>query len=302
MHGWLLVDKPVGISSNAVLSKIKRHLGKLKLGHTGTLDPLASGLLLIAVGEATKLCQYAVLDDKTYEFTVTFGYATSTDDAEGEIINTKQVPDNLYACLEKLLPQFTGPISQTPPAFSAIKIAGERAYSLARQGKEVSMEKRTVNVYELGLLNVSTPEAEFRASVSKGTYIRSLGRDIALAAGSCGYISKLRRSSLGKFTIMQAIPLAKLVEMSYKEVCSSLLLPVDIILDDILDYQLSEFEERELRYGRVIKAPSVIHTDYGFIKAKRLGRLVALLKPEGKEASTILHPIKVFNIGVNDVD
>ncbi|HJO66054.1 MAG TPA: tRNA pseudouridine(55) synthase TruB, partial [Sphingomonas sanguinis] len=222
MHGWIILDKPLGLGSTQGVSAVKRCLrqggyGKgIKVGHGGTLDPLATGVLPIAVGEATKLAGRMLDSDKVYDFTIRFGEQTSTLDAEGEVVATSDVRPTRDA-LEAVLPRFTGPITQVPPAYSALKIDGERAYDLARAGEEVVLASRAVTIHSLTVGEAADSGAlediTLTAHVSKGTYIRSLARDIALALGTVGHVTMLRRTKAGPFTLAPAISLDKLNEM-----------------------------------------------------------------------------------------
>lgn len=209
MHGFFLLNKPIGPSSAAVVGHLKWMLKQagqpknIKIGHGGTLDPLASGLLPIGVGQATKQLQTLLEGPKTYTFTLTFGVSTATDDAEGEVTATSPIRPTT-AQIQAILPHFTGPISQIPPAFSALKVGGQRAYALARQGQTVQLEPRQVTIHTLQLLENTGHSATFSAAVSKGTYIRSLARDIAQAIETVGHITALCRTGHGPFTLAQA--------------------------------------------------------------------------------------------------
>jgi tRNA pseudouridine55 synthase len=220
-NGWIILDKPLTLGSTQGVAAVKRNartrgLGKVKVGHGGTLDPLATGVLPIAVGEATKLCGRMLDASKTYAFTVAFGTETDTLDLEGAVIGQSEVRP-ARAALDAVLPTFTGPIAQVPPAYSALKVDGERAYDLARAGHEVVLASRNVTIHTLRVLETAGPDdalesATLEAHVSKGTYIRSLARDIALALGTRGHVTMLRRLKAGPFTLDQAISLDKLNE------------------------------------------------------------------------------------------
>jgi tRNA pseudouridine55 synthase len=216
LNGLVLVNKPAGPSSAAVVGKIKHLLRQhgaskgFKIGHGGTLDPFAEGLLPIGLGQGTKALQALLEGPKTYTFTVRFGIATTTQDATGTTTATAPLPTE--SALHAALPAFTGPILQTPPVFSALKINGHRAYALARQGKTVLLAPRPVTIYQLKLLSFTPNEAELTATVSKGTYIRSLGADLVQAAGSAGHLTRLVRTTHGPYTLAQAFPLASLLE------------------------------------------------------------------------------------------
>ncbi|MHA6316849.1 tRNA pseudouridine(55) synthase TruB [Altererythrobacter sp. CAU 1778] len=282
-HGWLILDKPRGLGSTQAVGAVKRNLreggyAKVKVGHGGTLDPLAEGVLPIALGEATKLAGRMLDASKIYEFTVQFGAQTDTLDTEGEIIATSdRFPP--MAAVAAVLEHFTGEIEQTPPAYSAVKIDGKRAYDLARAGEDVEMKTRRVTIHSLSLASErdhgeltsafattsgrpdpydpSAPleladSVTLRASVSKGTYIRSLARDIALALGTRGHVTYLRRVKAGPFREEQAISLDKLNEIGKGARLQDLLLPLEAGLDDIPALKLDPDSAQAVRQGRVI--------------------------------------------------
>lgn len=217
MNGLLLVDKPEGLSSAGVVGKIKWHLKQsgapknIKIGHGGTLDPFATGLLPIGVGKGTKVLEGLLKGDKTYRFTLAFGTATDTQDLLGQPTSTSlhRPPE---AAIRAILNRFTGPLQQTPPAYSALKINGKRAYAMARAGEEVVLEPRAITIHSLDLIDFHGDYAVFEACVSKGTYIRTLGTDIAQALGTQGHLTALRRLTHGGFSIQQALPLPALLE------------------------------------------------------------------------------------------
>ena len=254
MDGWLILDKPVGLGSTQAVSAVKRALrtggyGKAKVGHGGTLDPLASGVLPIALGEATKITGRMLDADKAYDFTVRFGDETSTLDAEGPVIATSDVRPTL-AEVEAVLPRFTGPISQVPPVYSALKVDGQRAYDLARKGEEVELKSRDVTIHTLDLVDFNGDSATFAARVSKGTYIRSLARDIAHALGTVGYVTMLRRTKAGPFSLESAIRLDILDEAAKDARLQELLLPLTAGLVDIPVLAVSPDQAQALRQGR----------------------------------------------------
>lgn len=258
LSGWLILDKPRGLGSTQGVSAVKRVLrqngyAKTKVGHGGTLDPLAQGVLPIALGEATKLAGRMLDSDKIYEFTVQFGAETSTLDTEGEVVATSDVrPTN--SDVEAVLPRFTGPIEQVPPAYSALKVGGQRAYDLARAGETVELKSRAVTVHSLSILPGTAREDQITliAHVSKGTYVRSLARDIAYALGTCGHVTYLRRTKAGPFTEIQAISLDKLDEMAKGAGLECLLLPLEAGLDDIPALHLDQTSAQAVRQGRVL--------------------------------------------------
>ena len=256
MHGWLVIDKPVGIGSTQVVGAVKRALReggcpKPKVGHGGTLDPLASGVLPIAIGEATKLAGRMLDSDKAYDFTIRFGEETDSLDGEGEVIAISDVRPTSNA-IEAILPRFTGTVEQVPPAFSALKVDGKRAYDLARAGRDVALASRTVTIHELRLLNAAAEEATLSARVSKGTYIRSLARDIAYALDTVGHVTMLRRTRAGPFGLDTAISLDKLADAAKARSLEQHLLPLTAGLDDIPALPVTPDQAGALRQGRTL--------------------------------------------------
>ena len=255
-HGWIILDKPVGLGSTQAVGVVKRNLreagyGKVKVGHGGTLDPLATGILPIALGEATKLCGRMLDASKEYAFTVQFGAETDTLDLEGKVIATSDVSPSL-AEIEAVLPRFTGPIAQVPPAYSALMVDGERAYDLARKGEAGELKSRSVTIHELRLEAADAQSATLIAHVSKGTYIRSLARDIARALGTVGHVTMLRRLRAGPFALDSAISLDKLNEVGKGAPLENVLLPLEAGLVDIPALNLSPEQASMVRQGRVL--------------------------------------------------
>jgi tRNA pseudouridine55 synthase len=296
--GWLVIDKPMGISSARVVGAARRALGTRKIGHGGTLDPLASGVLPLAVGEATKTVAYAMAGEKIYRFTVRWGEARATDDAEGEVTATA---DHRPAAedIQRVLPQFTGAIDQVPPDYSAIKIAGQRAYKLARQAKPVALKPRTVVVNSLVLLGIpDRDQAEFEVTGGKGLYVRALGRDLARALGTVGYIAALRRTKVGPFRIEAAISLDKLEDLGHSPALLECLLPVETALDDIPALALTEPEAARLKLGQPLRAlrtgsPASRPLPDGAVAcATAAGKPVALVRLDGD----LLRPVRVLNL------
>jgi tRNA pseudouridine55 synthase len=266
MHGWIILDKPLGLGSTQGVSAVKRALrdggygpkkkDMPKVGHGGTLDPLATGVLPIAIGEATKLAGRMLDSDKVYDFTISFGVQTDTLDLEGKAIATSEVRPT-FAQIEAVLPRFTGPIEQVPPAYSALKVDGERAYDLARAGEDVALPSRAVTIHDLrmlkqGELGDELEEITLTAHVSKGTYIRSLARDIALALDTVGHVTMLRRTKAGPFTLDSAISLDKLADAAKARTLEHLLLPLRAGLDDIPALSLTPDQAGLLRQGQVL--------------------------------------------------
>ncbi|MEL7198730.1 MAG: tRNA pseudouridine(55) synthase TruB [Pseudomonadota bacterium] len=256
-HGWLILDKPRGLGSTQGVAAVKRNLrqggyAKTKVGHGGTLDPLAEGVLPIALGEATKLAGRMLDASKTYEFTVKFGEETDTLDTEGEVVERSDVRPTLEA-IEGVLPQFTGTIEQVPPAYSALKVDGKRAYDLARAGEQVELKTRDVTIHSLIVSGgEGGDKVTLTAHVSKGTYIRSLARDIARALGTCGHVTYLRRTKAGPFREAAAISLDKLNDVANGAQLNDLTLPLEAGLDDIPALSLSQTDAQAVRCGRVV--------------------------------------------------
>ncbi|MFM9829794.1 MAG: tRNA pseudouridine(55) synthase TruB [Sphingomonas sp.] len=268
MHGWIILDKPLGLGSTQAVAAVKRALrdggyGKFKVGHGGTLDPLATGVLPIAIGEATKLAGRMLDATKAYEFTIAFGTETDTLDAEGKVVATAPHRPRPSA-LRAILGDFTGPISQLPPLYSALKVGGERAYDLARAGKDVVLAPRDVTVLQLAIRHPMpdtgdppVDSAVLFAHVSKGTYIRSLARDIALALGTVGHVTMLRRTSAGPFGLDDAISLDKLAELGHAHGLEDKLLPLRAALDDIPAFSLTPGQAELLRNGQMVIGTAV---------------------------------------------
>jgi tRNA pseudouridine55 synthase len=254
IHGWIVLDKPVGIGSTPCVSAVKRALReagepKSKVGHGGTLDPLASGVLPIAIGEATKLAGRMLDATKAYDFTIRFGEETDTLDAEGQVVETSEVRPTAKQ-IEDLLPRFAGPIEQAPPAFSALKIDGKPAYARARAGETLEMKPRPVTIHDLRLLDADEVSATLAATVSKGTYIRSLARDIAHALQSVGHVTMLRRTRAGPFILEQAISLDKLAEIAKARTLDGAVLPLQAGLDDIPALPVTPEQAKLLHHGQ----------------------------------------------------
>ncbi len=297
VHGWLVLDKPQFITSTHALNKVKRLFDAAKAGHAGTLDPLATGILPIAFGEATKTIPHVVNGAKEYRFLVRWGIETNTDDAEGEPVQESAERSHREA-IEAALPEFRGQIMQVPPRFSAIKIEGERAYDLARDGEAFQIEARPVDVHHLEIVDVPSPDScLFEAECGKGTYVRALARDLGRKLGCFGHVAELRRTRVGPFSEQDAISLERLIEMSNsgagREALLEALLPVETALDGIPALAISSADAARLKRGKPIilrgrDAP--IH--HGLIYVTSSGTLVAL----GEVSQGELRPSRVFNI------
>jgi len=304
VHGWLALDKPVGITSTAALGCVRRLFDAAKAGHGGTLDPLASGVLPIAFGEATKTVSWVMDGRKRYRFDIRWGNATATDDAEGETVETSaERPD--AAAIAEALPAFIGTIRQVPPAFSAIKVDGRRSYDLARSDEAVDLQPREVRIDEFFHTgSVDSDHASFEVACGKGTYVRALARDLARALGTVGHVSALRRTQAGPFEERRAISLEMLEEMGHTAALDEQLLPVETALDDIPALALSDLEANRLRCGQPVsllrRSDLVRHQaldDSGaghghLVRAMADGRFVGLVRRE----AGALHPVRIMNL------
>jgi len=303
VSGWIILDKPRGVTSTHAVARIKRVFDARKVGHAGTLDPLATGILPIALGEATKTVSYAMQDEKSYEFTVRWGIETTTDDAEGEPANEATARPTLTE-IQAVLPDYIGQIEQIPPKFSAIKVNGNRAYDLARDGETVELQARPVEISELSVID--TPDADhttFAAICGKGTYVRSLARDIGRQLGCYGHISALRRTSVGPFDTGNAVSFEDLeaalevdstAEPPETTARDALLAPVEAALTDVEHLMISSSDASRLLRGQQVllrgrDAPIFVGTAY----ATSRGQLIALVDCD----KGTLRPTRVFNLG-----
>ncbi|HEX9523376.1 MAG TPA: tRNA pseudouridine(55) synthase TruB, partial [Reyranella sp.] len=281
VDGWVILDKPGGLGSTPAVGKVRRLFGAQKAGHGGTLDPLASGVLPIALGEATKTVPFVMNGRKEYRFTLCFGQARSTEDAEGEVTATSDLRPT-DGEIRSALPAFVGNIEQTPPAFSALKIEGKRAYDLARAGEPVDLKPRRVAIERLVLLGrPDTDHADFVVSCGKGTYIRSLGRDLARALGTVGHLSALRRTAVGPFREEAAISLPKLEALGHIPALLGVLAPVATALDDIPALALTEAQADRLRQGQPVLLTRDAPPSGALLRAETGSRLVALVRSDG---------------------
>jgi len=297
IHGWLVFDKPQGMTSTQAVSRVRHLYGAQKAGHAGTLDPLATGVLPIAFGEATKTMPFAVGGNKQYRFTVRFGAATATDDAEGAIVATSAARPT-RAEIEAALPGFVGEISQVPPRYSALKVAGARAYDLARDEEEFELAPRPALIESLKLVDM--PDSDhclIEARCGKGTYVRALARDLGHSLGSAAHITELRRTRVGPFDEEAAISLAKLEQLGHsaagRDALVSVLQPVETALDDIPALAMSGRDAARLKRGQPVllrgrDAPIL----KGPVYATSRGTLVAV----GEVSQGELRPTRVFNL------
>ncbi len=318
VDGWLNLDKPVGLGSTPAVGRVRRLFNAAKVGHGGTLDPLASGVLPIALGEATKTVQWVMDGRKVYRFAIAFGRATATDDLEGEVVDESAARPS-DADLSGVLDRFLGDIDQVPPAYSALKIEGERAYDLARRGEAVELASRRVRVDRLVLLaRPSADLAELEVECGKGTYVRSLARDIARAAGSVGHIAALRRTVCGPFCIEDAITMASLEEaanslsksepLGHKPALLGHLRPVVTALDDIPALALTDRQADRLSGGVALPMTEIAGAGAlsigtmspaegsaepaRIVRAMAGARLVAIARVDGG----LLRPVRVLNL------
>jgi tRNA pseudouridine55 synthase len=254
VHGWLVLDKPLGLTSTKALAIARRLLNANKAGHAGTLDPLASGVLPLAFGEATKTVPYLVEARKTYRFTVRWGAETTTDDAEGPVARESALRPSRDAIIGAL-PAFVGEIMQTPPAFSAVKVDGERAYDLARDGEEVALQPRVAHIHRLEVAETLDPDhAVFEMVCGKGTYVRAFARDLGRVLGCLGHVRALSRLAVGPFSLKSAISLESLEESAKGGAAKRLLMPLATALDDIPGLAVTDQEAAQLRLGQAILA------------------------------------------------
>ena len=288
IHGLLVIDKPQGLTSAAVVAKVRRASGAAKVGHGGTLDPLATGVLPLALGEATKTVSYVMDGTKAYSFMVAWGEARDTDDSQGAVTERSESRPSA-AAVAAALPAFVGTIEQLPPAYSALKIDGRRAYALARAGQEVQLAPRRVRVDSLKLVACPDPDhARFELICGKGTYVRALARDLGRRLGSFGHVVEIRRTRVGDFSEGQAISLAKLDELRHSSALDSAILPVETALADIPALALTGSQAERLRHGQAIR---VLNIADGICRTMTDGRLVALAEANDGE----VRPLRVFN-------
>jgi tRNA pseudouridine55 synthase len=298
IHGWLILDKPQGMTSTKAVSRVRHLFGAAKAGHAGTLDPLATGVLPIAFGEATKTVPFAVEGNKVYRFTVRFGEKTDTDDAEGEVVGRSGKRPSAEE-IAGVLPRFTGEIVQVPPRYSALKVAGERAYDLAREDQAFELAPRPAFIDSLQL--IERPDADhcvIEAECGKGTYIRALARDLGEALGTVAHVAALRRTRVAGFDEKDAISLEKLEELGHsaagRDALMGVLRPVETALDDIPALAVSGQDAARLKRGQPVlirgrDAPIL----NGPVYATSRGKLVAV----GEVSQGELRPTRVFNLG-----
>jgi tRNA pseudouridine55 synthase len=298
VHGWMVLDKPVGMTSTHAVSVVRRLFKAKRAGHAGTLDPLASGCLPIALGEATKTVPFVMDGRKTYRFTVRWGEERDTDDAEGCVVASASARPTAKD-IRALLPRFTGTIMQTPPRFSAIKINGERAYDLAREGEVVELAPRPVEIHHLALIETPDPDhAVLAAQCGKGTYVRALARDMGRILGALGHVAALRRTIVGPFGERHMISLERLDALCHRAAAgegnlADLLLPVETALDDIPALAVSRADAARLQRGQAVLLRGRDAPVFrGQVSVRASGRLVALAQVDHGE----IVPKRVFNL------
>ncbi len=304
VDGWLILDKPAGLTSTDCVTRAKRLFNAQKAGHAGTLDPMATGILAIAFGEATKTVPYAMDAEKTYRFTGRWGASTATDDAEGPVTATsdaRPAPDAVLAAL----PAFLGWTQQTPPAFSAVKVGGERAYDLARDGEQVELKSRPAFIRRLEIVETrGADETVFEMTCGKGVYVRAFVRDIALRLGALAHVTELRRLAVGAFTIPKSISLAALSELTYSDAANLHLHPVETALDDIPALAIGEADVAKIRSGQAapVRGPAFSTAEALLQDAGEDPPVVLLKSSSGKPVAMAelklgsFHPLRVFNL------
>lgn len=304
LNGWFNLDKPVGLTSTQAMARVRRLLNAEKAGHGGTLDPLASGILPIALGEATKTVAYVMDSSKRYRFEVCWGEQRSTDDGEGFVLCTSDVRPSRSE-IEEVLPKFVGVIQQCPPLFSALKIGGERACDLARAGEDVILMPRPVRVDALTLIDIPDPDhAVFEVTCGKGTYVRSIGRDMGLKMGALSYVSALRRLQVGRFSEENAISLDSLEEKMHNTPAERLLLPLETALDDIPALAITALEAQRLRLGQRVSLLQAQHRDrlMALPETVRIGSDPVVMLCEGRAVGLgevvagELRTVRLFNL------
>jgi tRNA pseudouridine55 synthase len=305
IDGWIVLDKPVGLTSTDCVTRVRRLFNAEKAGHAGTLDPLATGILAIALGEATKTVAFAMDALKTYRFTARWGISTTTDDAEGKVSAESPVRPAATDILSAL-PGFVGAIQQTPPVFSAIKVDGARAYDLARMGEMVELKPRPAYIARLELCSMPDKDhTVFEMTTGKGVYVRSLVRDLAARLGACAHVAALRRTQTGAFLEQGAISLEALSELHYSGGAEKHLHPVETALDDIPALAIGEADTAKVRSGQAVP-----------VRGSAFAIAEAILRDAGDEPPVVLlkssesrrpvamaelrlgafHPVRVFNL------
>jgi tRNA pseudouridine55 synthase len=304
VHGWVILDKPSGMTSTQAVAKVRHIFDAKKAGHAGTLDPLATGILAIALGEATKTVPFVQEAAKIYRFTAQWGEARDSDDSDGKVTGTSEVRPAREA-IEAMLPRFVGALSQVPPAYSAIKVAGERAYDLAREGEEVNLEPRQVQVYEARLVAAEQDRAVFEILCGKGTYVRSWVRDLAAALGTLGHVCALRRTRLGPFQEKDSVGLETLTPFMHSPAAFAYLKPLSTALDGIPALAVTGTDTVRLRSGNpiLIRANMFARMEEGLAGEGGLQGRVVFLRDQAEAPVALaeiadgeLRPFRVFQL------
>jgi len=303
INGWIILDKQIGISSRTAVTKISRILKIKKVGHGGTLDPLASGVLPIALGEATKVISFIQDKQKCYSFTIKWGETTETDDLEGAVLERSEVRPNIKQ-INSIIPSFIGEILQKPPIYSAIKVNGQRSYKLARKNIEVNHEFRKVEIYDLILKKIiNLDKAEFEVKCGKGTYVRSLAKDLAEKLHTKGHVIQLRRLSVGNFEEKDTILIDFTKEIIHSPMIFNKILPTEAVLDDIPALVLNKTEARQIKQGQKLELNSLENIDHFFKKNPNYNKFEKIYAVENNDPIAlikiydgIVKPARIINL------
>jgi len=303
INGWIILDKQIGISSRTAVTKISRILKTKKVGHGGTLDPLASGVLPIALGEATKVISFIQDKQKCYSFTIKWGETTETDDLEGAVLERSEVRPNIKQ-INSIIPSFIGEILQKPPIYSAIKVNGQRSYKLARKNIEVNHEFRKVEIYDLILKKIiNLDKAEFEVKCGKGTYVRSLAKDLAEKLHTKGHVIQLRRLSVGNFEEKDTILIDFTKEIIHSPMIFNKILPTEAVLDDIPALVLNKTEARQIKQGQKLELNSLENIDHFFKKNPNYNKFEKIYAVENNDPIAlikiydgIVKPARIINL------
>ena len=303
INGWIILDKQIGISSRTAVTKISRILKIKKVGHGGTLDPLASGVLPIAVGEATKVISFIQDKKKCYSFTIKWGETTETDDLEGAVLERSDVRPNIKQ-INSVIPSFIGQILQKPPIYSAIKVNGQRSYKLARKNIEVKHEFRKIEIYDLILKKIiNRDKAEFEVKCGKGTYVRSLAKDLAEKLHTKGHVIQLRRLSVGNFEEKDTILIDFTKEIIHSPMIFNKILPIETVLDDIPALVLNKTEARQIKQGQKLELNSLENIDHFLKKNPNYNKFEKIYAVENNDPIAlitiyegIVKPARIINL------
>ena len=303
INGWIILDKQIGMSSRTAVTKISKILKIKKVGHGGTLDPLASGVLPIAVGEATKVISFIQDKKKSYSFTIKWGETTETDDLEGAVLERSDIRPNIKQ-INSVIPSFIGQILQKPPIYSAIKVNGQRSYKLARKNIEVNHEFRKVEIYDLILKKIiNLDKAEFEVKCGKGTYVRSLAKDLAEKLHTKGHVIQLRRLSVGNFEEKDTILIDFTKEIIHSPMIFNKILPIETVLDDIPALVLNKTEARQIKQGQKLELNSLENIDHFLKKNPNYNKFEKIYAVENNDPIAlitiyegIVKPARIINL------